>query len=260
MTELYLGYLLKSLFLPPGILLLLWLFGLWMLQRNVFFGRILLWGGLGIAYLLTTPLVSGLLLQQLQTFPALTPEEIRQSPAQAIVVLSAERYRDAPEYGVDTVGNHTLVRIRYAAFLHRETGLPIMVSGGHVFDHEGDSLARVMADSLLQDFGIDSVWLEDESRNTAENASLSHALLLEKGVDTVFLVTHAIHMPRAVAAFERTGLKVIPAPTRFHRFPEGSHALLLLPNAGAVVDSYMALHELVGRLWYALRGRTTATH
>ncbi len=196
----------------------------------------------------------------MQTFPALTPAEIRDAPAQAIVVLSAERYRNAPEYGVDTVGNHTLVRIRYAAFLHRETGLPVLVSGGHVFDREGDSLARVMADSLLQDFGIDSVWLEDQSRNTAENASLSHALLQEKGVETVFLVTHAIHMPRAVAAFERSGLEVIPAPTRFHRFHEGSQALLLLPNAGAVVDSYMALHELVGRLWYALRGRTTATH
>jgi hypothetical protein len=27
----------------------------------------------------------------------------------------------------------------------------------------------------------------------------------------------------------------------------------LLPRAGAVVDSHVALHELSGRLWYALR-------
>lgn len=255
MTELYLGYLLKSLILPPGGLLLLWLAGLLLLRRHAVPGRLLLWGGLVVAYLLCTPLVSGLLLQRLQTFPALSAVEIERAAAGAIVVLSAERYRDAPEYGVDTVGDHTLARVRYAAHLHRLTGLPVLVSGGHVLDREGDSLARVMADSLLQDFGIDidAVWLEDQSRNTAENARFSRALLERRGIDNVFLVTHAVHMPRAVEAFGRTGLQVIPAPTRFHRFREGDGVLLLLPSAGAVVGSYMALHEIGGRLWYALR-------
>jgi uncharacterized SAM-binding protein YcdF (DUF218 family) len=254
MTELYLTYLLKSLILPPGGLLLLWLLGLLLLRRYEILGRLLLWGGLGVAYLASTPLVSGMLLQQLQAYPALTAQQIEQDPARAIVVLSAGRYRDAPEYGADTVGNHSLVRIRYAAYLHRQTGLPVLVSGGRVFDQEGDSLARVMADSLLEDFAIDinDVWLEDRSRNTAENAMFSAELLREKGIDSVFLVTHAVHMPRAVAAFERTGLQVTPAPTRFHQ--RDTHMLMqLLPRAGAVVDSHMALHELSGRLWYALR-------
>lgn len=255
MTELYLGYLLKSLILPPGGFLLLWLFGLWLLRHSAFSGRLLLWGGLGIAYVLSTPLFSGLLMQQVQSYPALAPAEARAAQAQAIVVLSAERYRDAPEYGADTVGSHTLVRVRYAAFLQRETGLPVLVSGGHVLDPGGDSLARTMADSLLQDFGVDvaAVWLEDRSRNTAENAHFSTALLQEKGIGRVLLVTHAVHMPRAVAAFEQAGLEVIPAPTRFHRFREGGLLLSLLPNAGAVVESHAALHEIAGRFWYALR-------
>ncbi len=255
MTELYLGYVLKSLLLPPGGLLLLWLLGLWWLRHSETGGRLLLWGGLGVAWLLSTPLVAGLLLQPLQTWPALTAAEARNAPAQAIVVLSAERYRDAPEYGVDTVGNHTLVRVRYAAYLHRETGLPILVSGGHVFDRDGDSLARVMADSLMLDFGvdIDAVWLEDRSRNTAENARFSAEVLQGRGVERVLLVSHAIHLPRAVAAFEQTGLEVIPAPTRFHRFREGNRLLLVLPSAGAMVESYMALHEYAGRLWYSFR-------
>ena len=251
MIEIYLGYLLKSLLLPPGCFLLLWLFGLLLLRRHAIAGHCLLWTGLVLAWLLSTPLVSGLLQQQLQTWPALTAAEARAAPAQAIVVLSAERYRDAPEYGGDTAGNHTLTRIRYAAHLHRETGLPILASGGHVFDPEGDSLARVMADSLIQDFGVDldAVWIEDRSRNTAENARFSAELLQAKGAGRVLLVTHAIHMPRAVAAFRQTGIEVIPAPTRFHRFREGNRLMSLLPNAGAIAESYMALHEYAGRLW-----------
>ncbi len=252
MMELYLSKILKSLIFPPGGLLLLWLLGLLLLKRYAVLSKGLLWGGLVIAYLLCTPLVSGLLLQRLQAYPALTPLQIEQAPARAIVVLSAGRYKNAPEYGGDTVGNQTLARVRYAAYLQRMTGLPLLVSGGHVFDREGDSMARVMADSLRQDFGIENVWLEDESRTTAENARFSCALLREKGIDSVFLVTHAMHMPRAVAIFEQAGLKVIPAPTRFYQ-SEGGWLLQLLPDAEAVVNSYMALHELVGGLWYTLR-------
>lgn len=249
--ELTLTAVLKSLILPPGGLLLLGLLGLLLLRRHPALGRSMLWGGFGLAWLISTPLMAGLLMQQLQTWPALTDEEITRTPAQAIVVLSAERYRDAPEYGADTVGNHTLVRVRYAAWLHRLTGLPILVSGGHVLDREGDSLARTMADSLLQDFSIDAVWIEDRSRTTAENARFSHELLQQKGVDSVFLVTHAMHMPRALAVFEQTGLRVTPAPTRFHR-PEGG-LMQLLPNAGAMAESAMALHEIIGQRWYAIR-------
>lgn len=252
MIELYLTKILKSLIFPPGGLLLLWLLGLLLLRRSVLLAKTLLWAGLAVAYLLCTPLVSGRLLQQLDVYPALTREQIKQAPARAIVVLSAGRYKDAPEYGGDTVGNHTLVRVRYGAHLQRLSGLPVLVSGGHVFDKQGASLAQVMADSLRNDFHIGQVWLEDKSRTTAENARFSRDLLQQKGIDTVFLVTHAIHMPRAVAMFEQVGLTVIPAPTRFYA-AEGGWLVQLLPEPGAIVNSYMALHELVGRFWYRLR-------
>lgn len=252
MIELYLTNILKSLIFPPGGLLLLWLIGLLLLRRHARLGRWVLGGGLLSAYLLSTPFISGVLVQSLQSYPALTPAQLQGTSAQAIVVLSAGRYKDAPEYGGDTVGNHTLARIRYAAFLQRETGLPVLVSGGHVFDKTGDSLAEVMARSLRQDFHVDTVWLEDKSRTTAENARFSQALLQARGIDRVLLVTHAVHMPRAVAIFEQTGLEVVPAPTRFHQ-AEGHWLLALLPRADALVDAYMALHEALGRLWYRLR-------
>ena len=252
MLELYITNFIKSVVFPPGGFLLLLLLGLLLLRSRPVLAKAMLWSGLVFAYLLSTPLLSGFLLQQTQTYPALTTSEIKQASAQAIVVLSASRYKNAPEYGEDTVGNNTLLRLRYGVYLQRQTGLPMLVSGGHVLDRDGDSLAQVMANSLRDDFQVENVWLEDKSRTTAENAQLRKQLLAEKNIDTVFLVTHASHMPRAMAIFEKQGLTVIAAPTRFYVMSD-NWFLLLLPNAGAMGGSYLALHEMVGQLWYALR-------
>ncbi len=252
MLELYITHFIKSFVFPPGGLLLLLLLGLLLLKSRPLMAKSLLWSGLVLAYLFSTPLLSGLLLMQSQSYPALTEAGIKQASAQAIVVLSAGRYKDAPEYGADTVGNNTLARLRYGAYLHRLTGLPMLVSGGHVLDRKGDSLARVMANSLRDDFQIDNVWLEDNSRTTAENAQLSKQLLAEKNIETVFLVTHASHMPRAMAIFEQQGLQLVAAPTRFFVMQD-DWFLLLLPSAEAMYGSYVGLHELVGQAWYRLR-------
>lgn len=252
MFELFVTNVLKSLVFPPGGILLLLLLGLLLLKRKENLAKFLLWFGLIAGYAFSTPLVSGVLLQSLQVYPALTENDLRNTQAGAIVVLSAGRDKNASEYGGDTVGTKSLLRVRYGARLHRLTNLPIVVSGGHVLDRGGDSLAKVMADSLREDFHIDNVWLEDKSRTTAENAKLTSILLREKNIDTVLLVTHSVHMPRALDIFERYGVSVIPAPTRLVSLNE-RWFLMLLPSTKAMVGSYMGLHEMVGRVWYKIR-------
>jgi uncharacterized SAM-binding protein YcdF (DUF218 family) len=212
----------------------------------------MVWFGLAIFYLLSTPFISGQLINQLQTYPALDKYKIGSSDASAIVILSAERDRDAREYGGDTVGKNTLLRCRYGAFLQRKTGLPILVSGGRVFDEEGKGMAQLMAEVLREDFRAGEVWLEDRSRTTGENALLSKRVLTQKNIDTIYLVTQAWHMPRSVAAFEKTGLKVIPAPTAFEG-RDSFRFLDLLPRASAINTSYSALHEMIGAIWYRIR-------
>jgi uncharacterized SAM-binding protein YcdF (DUF218 family) len=257
--ELLITNTLQSLIFPPGIFLLLLLLGLLLLRFRPMLAQLLLWSSLITGYLLSTTYISGALLRQLQEYPALAPEEIatqvKQSHVQAIVVLSSNGYKNAPEYGRDTVGDATLERVRYGAFLQRHSGLPMVVSGGHVLDTKGDSLAAVMAETLQHDFGVKQVWLEDRSSTTAENAIYTQQLLKEKGIDTVLLVTHSYHMPRAVEIFEKSGLKVIPAPTVLV-VKGGSDAprfMSWLPYAGAMQESFLALHELVGRVWYWIR-------
>lgn len=257
--ELVITNTLKSLILPPGCLLLPMLLGMVLLRSRPLLARLLLWFGLIAIYLLSTGAVAFRLANALQVYPALKPEEVvarvREAGAGAIVVLSADRYAEAPEYGFDTVGGDTLERLRYGVFLHRQTGLPLLVSGGFVLDTKGDSLAAVMVRTLHDDYGIDKVWVEDRSSTTGENAIYSQQLLQEKGIDTVLLVTHSNHMARAVKVFEQSGLKVIPAPTVVVSKRESGVPgfMELLPNAWALEISSTVLYEWAGQLWYRLR-------
>jgi len=113
-------------------------------------------------------------------------------------------------------------------------------------------VGELMRDALAVEFRVPVRWTEAASRTTAENASLSAAILRPAGVTRVLLVTHAWHMPRAVAAFERAGFAVIAAPTRATSAPEW-RVENFLPSAGALQRSNYALHEWLGLAWYAVR-------
>jgi len=236
-----------TLVLPPMSLLIAMALGISLRKR---------WrGALGLAWLalaslwaLSMPRVGASLLASLESFQAdpLNPE------AQAIVVLGGGIHANTPEYGGDTLKSQTLERLRYAARLHRVTGLPVLVTGGR--PEGGAAEAVLMAEALRTDFGIRSRWVESTSQNTADNARFSRDLLHPLGIDRVMLVTHGCHMRRAAAAFAKAGFTVFPAPTmRYAGHP--LQPLDLLPSAGGLMQSRTALHEWLGWLWYRLLGR-----
>jgi uncharacterized SAM-binding protein YcdF (DUF218 family) len=165
----------------------------------------------------------------------------------AIVVLGAELRRNAPEYGGETLGPLSLERLRYAARLHRQTGLPILVSGGRLRDGD-EPVAKLMSEALAEDFLTESRWVEDRSLTTAENARYSAEILRRDGVSTVVLVTHAWHMRRALMEFRGLGLRVVPAPTLPPHRPTDFD--MFVPSAAALYESFLGVHELVGRLYY----------
>jgi len=242
----------EQLVLPPGLFLVLFAASLFLLSKKPALGKASVYAVLIAFYLCSTPYFAGLLIRQVESHPALDASSLGDPSAGAIVLLSGDMAVNASEYGSDTVGGHTLLRTRYAAFLQRETGLPILVSGGLLSQGATSSLAQVMADTLKQDFNAGEVWLEDKSLSTAENARLSQTVLAQKQVDRIFLVTQAWHMPRAVAVFEKTGLSVIPAPTAFL----GTQAFNwnnILPSPGGISMSRYALREVAAYVWYLVR-------
>lgn len=241
----------EQLILPPGLFLVLLCLSFLLISKRPLQGKFLLSTVMIAFYLLSTPYFSGLLISQVETYPALDANSTVNPTVGAIVILSGDLAIDASEYGSDTVGMYTLQRTRYGAFLQRKTGLPILVSGGLLPRGASTSLARVMAENLQQDFQAGEIWLEDTSLSTADNAFHSKTLLAQKQIDTVFLVTQAWHMPRAVAIFEKAGLNVIPAPTAF----AGKRSFDLdnmLPSAGAMGLSRIALREMAAHIWYTI--------
>lgn len=172
-------------------------------------------------------------------------------PPQAIVVLGNDRYSDAPEYdGKDTASALGLERLRYAAYLQHKTGLPILVSGGSPGGEETTE-ADFMKAILTDEFKANVKWAERQSRNTLENARFSQVLLAEAKIRSVYLVTHAWHMRRAMRAFEITGINVVPAPTGFDTLTRKEReGLAYLPSAHGMYLTSIALHERLGFLWY----------
>lgn len=235
--------------LPPGCLLLLGALGaLLMALRCRRLGATLVAAAFVFLYALSTHFVADGLLNALE--PA--PLDLAANPAgHAIVVLGGGTYFAAPEYGHDTVSSPTLVRLRFAAQLHRRLGKPVMVTGGAP---QGNAVpeAKLMKQALQQDFRVPVQWTEPGSNNTLENARRGWRVLEAAGISRIYLVTHARHMPRARLAFERAGFSVIPAPTGYATRYELT-ALDFLPNARALLHSRDFFHEVIGIGWYHLR-------
>jgi uncharacterized SAM-binding protein YcdF (DUF218 family) len=242
--------LIKALVLPPASLLVLALIGWLMCRRWPRAGRAVTIGSLGLLALMSLPVTSGLLRHSLERGIEPVAAGAHDGRARAIVVLSAGLYRDAPEYGDDTVATLTLERLRYGAWLHRETGLPLLVTGGSL--HPGDRpLAEAMAETLANEFGVTVQWVEPGALNTWQNATLSAAILRAEAIGTVYLVTSAWHMPRSLAAFEAAGLDPVMAPTGFQG-PIGPELIDFVPSAFALAQSTFVIYEWIGIVWYEI--------
>lgn len=204
-------------------------------------------------YALSTPWVGGLLQKSLEISSPIDPAALE--GVDAIVVLGGGRRIDAAEYGGDTLNSMSLDRLRYAAHLHRASGVPLLVTGGKP---GAGTLAEgpLMQQVLKQEYGLAARWVEDASLTTWDNARLSAQLLRDDGVRRIALVTHAWHLRRAVPLFEVQGLDVIPAGTQFPG-TDIDDVFDFIPNPTGLRDSYFALHEWLGILWYKLRSLRT---
>ncbi len=242
---------LSSLLLPPMSLLLIAVFGAFVVRRRPRIGATLMALSGVLLLALSTAAGSRWLAEPLerQSLPIADPAR---SDAQAIVVLGGGRQYDAPEdEGRDQPSLSTLARLRHAARLARLTKLPVLVSGGKP-EGNGESEAAVMARVLREDFGVRVHWLEQASDNTAENALHASLQLDKEGVRRILLVSDAMHMPRAVRAFTAAGFDVVPAPTNF-RARRPLDVASFVPRASELETSSYAIHEWIGLLWYRVR-------
>jgi uncharacterized SAM-binding protein YcdF (DUF218 family) len=217
---------------------------------------------LALLWLFALPAFSGSLIALLERglHPAGSANPAGGAAPEACVFVSGDQQeslvdhsggRGAAEGMLAVPAALTLEREQEGAALARQTGLPILVSGG-VIRRGSRPLAVQMAASLKADFGREVTWVEDKSLDTWGNARESAAILKAAGVRSVYLVTHAWHMRRAMLAFRRAGLVVVPAPVLIDVKPPVDWKGFT-PSAKGWLESYYACHELIGLAWYALR-------
>lgn len=235
--------------LPPLLLVLLLVAGLILNRRRPRLAMSLILLSTTALYALSTPWVSGVLLKSLEISSPVNLATLR--TADAIVVLGGGRRIAAAEYGSDTLNSISLERLRYAAHLHRLSGLPILVTGGKP---GGGTLSegQIMKHVLQSEYNVPTRWVEGAALTTWDNARLSAPLLKAQSVQHIVLVTHAWHLRRLVPLFEAQGLEVTPAGTQFSS-THISSIFDLLPTPAGLRGSTFALHEWLGIMWYKFR-------
>ncbi|MHB2249990.1 YdcF family protein [Pseudomonas fitomaticsae] len=246
-------YFIKQLLLPPGLLLLLLLAAWWLRRSRPRLAGLCFALGFGGFWLMSLPVVVQWGAKALEREPPLAREAWTSlaQRADAIVVLGSGRERGDLAWGEDQPTGVGLERQRYAARLAKASGLPILTSGGL---HYGTppTEAKLMADSLRDDFGVTVRWQEGESRTTWENAEFSAKVLLPEGVKRIVLVTQAWHMPRAVWSYQQAGFEVVPAPVGFLGTDNARPFGGWLPEFKSIWQSGQLMNEAVGQIGYSL--------
>lgn len=246
-TSWFIRNLIVAFVLPPFSLL--WLLLLAWLGRQRFprLAKVGFWLGLFLLYLTATPWCANRLAAGLEQGMAWQAN----SNMQAIVVLGGGR-RDAMAdfHEASTLSEPSLQRVRYAAWLQRKTGLPVLVSGGAP---DGGIAEAVLQQRVLQnEFAVPVRWIEDRSNTTAENARFSTSLLRQQGIQRAYVVSDGWHLRRALPQFQQQGLQVQPAGVAFHTDYQPWYRNWV-PGATSWRDSGQMLHEWLGIVWYAIR-------
>ncbi len=194
------------------------------------------------------------------------PDSLDLPEAEAIVVLGgAIRPQLPPRPWIEVAEEGD--RVLHGARLYLAGKAPLLVfSGGRITWGQGQtrSEAADMAE-LAGALGVpaSAILLEPASLNTFENAAYTKALLAERGIEQILLVTSALHMPRSLAIFTKQGFEATPAPTDFHvvRDPLNldsntwqGRTLGLVPQTENLHYLTRALKEYVGIVIYWLRG------
>jgi uncharacterized SAM-binding protein YcdF (DUF218 family) len=161
---------------------------------------------------------------------------------------------DNGQYQNQDVSKEAMERLRMGARLAKITHRPILVTGGSPDRSRQEDLSegQLMAKVLKDELGVTVTWVEQQSTTTQENAKYSANILRKEGIQTIYLVTHFWHMPRAQAIFEKQGLRVLPIPIGFNQL-EHYTPLDFIPSNQGFALTRQIWHELLGQVWYRVK-------
>ncbi|MFT3705987.1 MAG: YdcF family protein [Agriterribacter sp.] len=136
----------------------------------------------------------------------------------------------------------------------------IVAAGDASIINKNDFREADFAQQQLVNLGIPpaDIWIDRDSRNTAENAVNAKKIIDSVHLTPPFLlITSAIHLPRAQKTFTKAGVTVRGYPCAFMVTPFESYAFedYVIPSGGAMKNWSIYLREVVGMLMYKLTGK-----
>jgi uncharacterized SAM-binding protein YcdF (DUF218 family) len=232
-----------SMVLPPGIFILCFaVFSGYLRFRKERIWKLSLAVSI-IFYLLSIPLTGSRLISFVEY-----PNDDMNSFKHADVIVVAgggvtEGVKDLS--GVSIPANESALRVLDAVRLHRIYHKPIIITGGSAAGSEAEAFVDAR---FLKDCGVSNkdIILEDQARDTEENARYVKQICDAKKFRSVLLVTSAFHAKRAKSFFEREGLKVFVYPSGSMNGKKSLAWIDFLPSPGALRVSALAIREIVG--------------
>lgn len=157
-------------------------------------------------------------------------------------------------YELNRSGDRFVEALRLAR-LHPQARL--LISGGSGALLPGSDSEAAAGARFFTALGVapERLVLEDRSRNTAENARYSRALLDPQLGEVWLLVTSAFHMPRAVGLFRRAGFDIVPWPADYLTTGTEAFAPSLDQPAENLAILSTAIREWAGLLVYRATDR-----
>lgn len=244
-----------SFILPPGVFFLLFFIISYYIYKKLREKKLalLIFSITFIFYLLSTNLVAGFLIGSLEETYA-PPENIQ---GDVIIMLGGGAFADVPD--IDGEGSLTAApsaRLLTALRLYHRLKVPILVSGGQVYEDSGKE-AKI-AKRMLLSLGVPEkdIIVEDKSINTTQNAKFSAKILNEKHFKNPILVTSAFHIPRAMLNFKNMDYNCVPVPTDYMASKRRIfHYTKLRPQSEALYMSVTVFQELLRTYVTRLTGK-----
>ncbi len=230
------NFLLKSLIVPGTLSFVLVFLGLILIVVKSKKGKYLTLSGLLMFYLFSITPVADFIVKNLEDdFTPLSQQKLDE--ADTIVVLSGGAK-------ADVLRSSEVLRISTL----KEHSSELIISGTQeLADRESTSLVETFF--VSRGVPAEMIYIEDESRNTRENAK---QIVSRVGEEPFFLVTSAYHMKRALTEFEKLNANPIPAPTDFRAKRSSYGVGDYIPNSENLRKSDLAVHEYFGIIYYAL--------
>ena len=246
--------------IPSNIIFLIGLVGVvFLLARFFVLGRRLV----VISYFLLavagmSPIGYALMLPLEERFPQWDPS--RGNPT-GIIVLGGVIDPDLSVMRGEIAVHQAAERVTAIAELARRFPTArVVYSGGNGNVNSSSPAEADFATRLFESFGISAERIlgETRSRNTAENARFTKALINPMPNERWVLVTSAAHMPRAIGAFRKVGFSVEAFPVDWQTKGLQDLRSFFGSPLGGLLLCDAATHEWVGLLAYWLTGQTSA--